>query len=401
MKFGVVDDLLNDVSLEKKGSSQEVTWIARSLILKNERNGYVVGDIDSLAADIKHGGLAQPLEVYPCKNGKYKLLTGERRLTALDKLIENGDWTTDIPCFVRELEEYKLNLSDASKEMYALIRTNRFNRNKTDADLLFETTELKKIVEEMRKNGEKELWFGEETESVELSGRTREIVGKALDISNGQIAKIETITKKGIQQVVEAIKAQRMNIAAGYLLSSLSAADQEEFMRMHHTGEILSSDVKSYAELLEARKKTDQIPEKDEWMPDQELMQSRNGKKQKEISDNEDHGHSCRSEKTEFTFLEQEEHKKAEAHVKQTEVETVSKTEDENWPYILSDFPVFRIAEVINLIVEKERWIKEILSCEDEGIPEKALYKAQMETAGLRLLRALLEGKVNDNDAEK
>lgn len=393
MKFGVVDDLLSDVSLEKKGSSQEVTWIARSLILKNERNGYVVGDIDSLAADIKHGGLAQPLEVYPCKNGKYKLLTGERRLTALDKLIENGDWTTDIPCFVRELEEYKLNLSDASKEMYALIRTNRFNRNKTDADLLFETTELKKIVEEMRKNGEKELWFGEETESVELSGRTREIVGKALNISNGQIAKIETITKKGIPQVVEAIKDQRMNIAAGYLLSSLSAADQEEFMRMHHTGEILSSDVKSYAELLETRKRTDQIPEKDEWMPDQELVQSRNGKKQKEISDNEDHGHPCRSEKTEFTFREQEEHKKAEAHVKQTEVETVSKTEDENWPYILSDFPVFRIAEVINLIVEKERWIKEILSCEDEGIPEKALYKAQMETAGLRLLRALLEGK--------
>lgn len=385
MKFGVVSDLLSDVSLEKKSGVQEIVWIPRGQIRKNKRNGYAIGDIDGLAADIKHGGLAQPLEVYQTKDGMYELLTGERRLTAIDQLIADGDWNADIPCLVRELSDYKVNLSDEAKELYAIIRTNRFNRTKTDSDLLFEAMELKKIVEELRKNGEKELWFGEELSGgIELSGRTREIVGKALDISNGQVAKIEAITKNGILEVLEAIREQRMSIAAAYLLSMIEKTEQEAFMALHTTGKIETSSVRNYIESIQNKKQKQsqiagQSPDHAEGMSapaaENEVQEETKVMLEGETQEITEAEVEVKPEKTK---LKQEEKTR----------ENIESRKD-TWPLILKGIPKFNVIAINDVLYSKEKELEEILAL--EGLPGRMVMEAQMVVAGLRLLKELLE----------
>ena len=238
-KFGVVSDLLSGVSLAEKDSAEmDITWLKREQIIKNPQNGYEIGDVSGLAADISRAGIAQPLEVLPQPDGStYRLLTGERRLTAVDLLIAAGDWKPErkIPCVVRSLADYEnLALSDDLKEMYAIIRTNRFNRKLSDADLYFEAEQWEKIIREMKANGQKELTLGidqkEESLTIDLSGRTRENVAKTLQTSNGQVAKIESIRKRGIKPVKDAVSNGQLKIAPAYILSGMSEEEQQEFM---------------------------------------------------------------------------------------------------------------------------------------------------------------------------
>lgn len=270
MGFGVVSELLSDISFNQNNSPMQISWIPRGQIIKNERNGYQASDIEDLAEDIKKSGLAQPLEVLALEDGRYRLLTGERRLTAIDRLAASGVWKSEIPCIVRELEDYDLPLSDEAKEMYAIIRTNRFTRKMSDADLMFETQEWTNIIRELKKTGCKELTVGTDLAGkevkVSLHGRTREAVAKAAGVSNGQLAKMEYIKKNGIDAVQEAIKGGRLKIAAAFTLASMPKEQQEEFLQMHSEGNIRSEDVMDYqsqkttAEHGDIRQSEDTVP---------------------------------------------------------------------------------------------------------------------------------------------
>lgn len=71
--------------------------LPREYIMRNPDNKiYVVGDIDKLKEDIRLNGVRQPLEVIRWANG-YKLIGGERRLTACEELAKEGD-TRFLPC---------------------------------------------------------------------------------------------------------------------------------------------------------------------------------------------------------------------------------------------------------------------------------------------------------------
>lgn len=261
-KFGVVSDLLSGVSLaEKDPAEMDITWLKREQIIKNPQNGYEIGDVRGLAADIRRAGIAQPLEVLPQPDGStYRLLTGERRLTAVDLLIAAGDWKPErkIPCVVRSLADYEnLALSDDLKEMYAIIRTNRFNRKLSDADLYFEAEQWEKIIREMKANGQKELTLGidqkEESLTIDLSGRTRENVAKTLQTSNGQVAKIESIRKRGIKPVKDAVSNGQLKIAPAYILSGMSEEEQQEFMEKQD-GIIRAEDVTDFCKSKQQQK---------------------------------------------------------------------------------------------------------------------------------------------------
>lgn len=258
-KFGVVGELLSDISLDAKEKSIRITWIPRKQIEKNKKNGYSIKDVNALAADIKDTGLAQPLEVLAVGNG-YRLITGERRLTAIDSLIESGDWKTDIPCIVKELEDYDLPLSDDSKEMYAIIRTNRFTRNKSDADLMFESEEWTKIVQELKAAGKTVLQLGTDSNgnevAIDLQGRTREVVARTMGVSNGQMAKVEFIKNHGISDLQEAVRDERVNIATAHQIAALDSADQEELLNQQSNQEIIDSGaVKAFKDKMKKNKK--------------------------------------------------------------------------------------------------------------------------------------------------
>ena len=154
-KFKVGAGLLSDIS---KGSVvMKVVNIPREQLQKNPKNQYSISGITSLAESIKQYGLLQPLHVMETENG-YRLLGGERRLTAIDTLIKDdavSDWTEDtlIPCVVKDAEDVKLDLSPENKERYAIITSNREQRAYTDGDRYMEIQEWKKIIDELRSKG--------------------------------------------------------------------------------------------------------------------------------------------------------------------------------------------------------------------------------------------------------
>ncbi len=227
-KFGVVSDLLSDVSVAKTGRDMDTVWIPRERIRKNPRNGYEISNVQELAEDIARCGLAQPLEVTPAEDGNYLLITGERRLTALDELADKGIWTKDIPCFIRPMAYYDLPLPAQEKEMYAILRTNCLNRDKSDADLYFEVTEWGKIISELKREGYKQI--STDSGNISLRGRTREIAAAQVHISTGQAAKIERIQKHGHERLQEAVRKGRIRLAAAYNVSLMTQEEQEAFL---------------------------------------------------------------------------------------------------------------------------------------------------------------------------
>ena len=112
-----INGILNTAS----GSKMKITSVPIEDIVRNEQNEYSIEGIDSLAASIHDVGLRQPIEVKRLPDGTYQLIGGERRLTAMKKLLEEGDtrWQM-VPCVVSNPPELDLPISDELKELYAL-----------------------------------------------------------------------------------------------------------------------------------------------------------------------------------------------------------------------------------------------------------------------------------------
>ena len=115
-----INGILNTAS----GSKMKITSVPIEDIVRNEQNEYSIEGIDSLAASIHDVGLRQPIEVKRLPDGTYQLIGGERRLTAMKKLLEEGDtrWQM-VPCVVSNPPELDLPISDELKELYALTTT--------------------------------------------------------------------------------------------------------------------------------------------------------------------------------------------------------------------------------------------------------------------------------------
>ena len=109
----------------------------------------------------------------------YKLISGHRRLSAIKLLSEKGKWNSGtVPCYVitAKKSEAEMNLD--------LIMLNHTQRKYSDADIFKEHEELKKIFTQLEADG------------VEIKGRLREKIAKAMHVSSAQIGKIENIKNK-------------------------------------------------------------------------------------------------------------------------------------------------------------------------------------------------------------
>ena len=229
--------LLSDESKRKAKKYKEIRYIRRDRIHKNPKNKVSIDGIEELAQDIRMAGIEQPLVGYAMETGDIMLLTGERRLTAIDKLIEDGAWDPEndlIPFVIVSLADYDLPLDDDLKERYAILRTNAFNRILTDADKVVQAEDYKVIIKALKKQGYKEMIIGYDDNgdpvSKDISGRTREVVAGMMGISTGQMGKIESIEKHGGDKLKEAVKSGGMSIAAASALSRYPEEDQDVFL---------------------------------------------------------------------------------------------------------------------------------------------------------------------------
>lgn len=196
-KFTFDDAITTDIKGAASNSYiDNIKMIKIADIETNAENFYSLPDIEDLAEDIDRQGLIHSLAVAKISSEKYKLISGHRRLTAIKLLIENGKWNNEtVPCYVITAKK-----SDAEMNL-DLIMLNHTQRKYSDADIFKEHEELKKIFTQLEADG------------VEIKGRLREKIAKAMHVSSAQIGKIENIKNNAIDSVKVAVENGELSIS--------------------------------------------------------------------------------------------------------------------------------------------------------------------------------------------
>lgn len=231
---------------------------------RNEMNFYKVADIEELAGDILMHGLKQNLElVYkPCKEGEYRIVSGERRWEALKSLAAKG---------YKEFEVATCKLTspqDDDEEQVEIISANAY-RTKRIADILEEEQRLKASLERMRA-------AGRQVKGYDLnSGRLRDVVASMMGVSRTKVAQIESVNNNLILEFKEELNKERLTFSAAYELSGMPEEKQRETYDSYQVaGGITHKAVKDMKK--EKYEVAEAVSESDtkEYVPDEERHQS-------------------------------------------------------------------------------------------------------------------------------
>ena len=219
-KFSLSQGMLNQVSQNVKKANEieaknnfNVQYIDIKDIERNKKNFYEIVNVDELAEDIKMNGLNHNLVVRKLDNGKYELISGERRYTALTQLVEQGNEIFAlVPCKVIEA-------NDIDSEII-LIQANAQTRELTEIEKLEQVKRLTELYKTKKKNGEK------------VPGKIREIIANDLKLSPTQVGRYERINKNLIPELKEILENGNLTIANASEFSSLSEANQKVILEI-------------------------------------------------------------------------------------------------------------------------------------------------------------------------
>lgn len=181
-------------------------------IQPNKDNFYEMTEIEELAEDIERQGLMSVLVATAAENGKYKLISGHRRLAAIKLLISEGRRkSTTVPCYV------KGEKSDEETQL-DLIMLNATQRTYTSADTMREYEELERIFKALEEAGKP------------VKGKMRNNIAKVLNVSPAQIAKIDNIKHNAIPDVEQAVKSGDMSISTANEVAKLAPEQQRDII---------------------------------------------------------------------------------------------------------------------------------------------------------------------------
>lgn len=219
-KFSISQGMLNSVSQNVKKANEieaknnfNVQYIDIKDIERNKKNFYEIVNVDELAEDIKMNGLNHNLVVRKLDNGKYELISGERRYTALTQLVEQGNEIFAlVPCKVIEA-------NDIDSEII-LIQANAQTRELTEIEKLEQVKRLTELYKTKKKNGEK------------VPGKIREIIANDLKLSPTQVGRYERINKNLIPELKEILENGNLTIANAREFSSLSEDNQKVILEI-------------------------------------------------------------------------------------------------------------------------------------------------------------------------
>lgn len=209
MNTGLLNSFLNPQPQNTDPAGpMRVEMLPISYIMPNPDNKkiYIVGDVERLKDDIKANGVRQPLEVIQWANG-YKLIGGERRLTACKQLAAEGDERfTTVPCTI---VESKGELEDK----ISLITANATARDLTDWERVAQYEALKEALTKKKQDGK-------------LDGKVRDELCRILGISTGAAARLNIVASTEN----ETIKERLRNREIGFMQAVKDAQDYARFM---------------------------------------------------------------------------------------------------------------------------------------------------------------------------
>ncbi|MBI6039874.1 ParB/RepB/Spo0J family partition protein [Clostridium perfringens] len=219
-KFSISEGMLNGISKNTRKVEEfqakenfKIEYINIDRIKRNEKNFYEIVDIEALAEDIKLNGLNHNLVVRKLDNDMYELISGERRYTALSKLINEGNKELNlVPCKVIES-------NDIDSEII-LIQANAQSRELTEVEKLTQVERLQELYKIKKKNGEK------------VPGKIRDIIANDLNLSATQVGRYERINNKLIPELKAIIEQGNLTIANASEFSSLSEENQRVILNI-------------------------------------------------------------------------------------------------------------------------------------------------------------------------
>lgn len=180
-------------------------------ITPNSANFYELSELNELADDIERQGLMSALIVTE-ESGGYTLISGHRRLAAVKKLIDEGRLKAErVPCYIKgakSKEETELDL----------IMLNSTQRKYSDAEKMMEYQELERIFKALEQAGKP------------VKGKSREKIGRVMNVSPAQVGKIKNISQNGISEVEKAVKDGKMTISTANEVAKLAPEQQKKII---------------------------------------------------------------------------------------------------------------------------------------------------------------------------
>lgn len=219
MSTGLLDCLLNTQSKTAipAGQKMQVVMIDRGQLHRNPDNRiYIIGDVSRLKEDIRANGIRQPLEVVELPFGGYKLIGGERRLTACEELAKEGAEGFDmLPCVIRESK-------DADDDKIALITANATARDLTDGERLAQYEALKEVLTRKKHFGQ-------------LQGKVRDELCRILGLSTGAAARLNAIAENCDEKVKRQLRDGEITLMGAYRYAQAVIADKTADIKMPET----------------------------------------------------------------------------------------------------------------------------------------------------------------------
>ncbi|MDU6809070.1 MAG: ParB/RepB/Spo0J family partition protein [Clostridium sp.] len=218
-KFSISEGMLNGISKNVKKVTEleakegfKLEYIDINKIHRSEKNFYEIIDIDDLAEDIKINGLNHNLVVRPTENGTYELISGERRYTALSKLVNEGNKQfASVPCKIVELNDLDAEI--------VLIQANAQTRELSESEKLKQVQRLSELYKAKKANGEK-------------VGKIREVIANDLKLSPTQVGRYERINNNLIPELKELLEQGNLSTSNASEFSTLSEESQKGILEI-------------------------------------------------------------------------------------------------------------------------------------------------------------------------
>lgn len=208
-------------------------------LIPSKGNFYSVEDVQDLKQSIELLGVLQPLLVTDEEeDGKRRIIAGHRRRLAVMQLVDEGkERFRRVPILIKPKK-------NAILDRLALIMANRF-REKTDWERMTEALETEKLVLELK-------------DSMNIPGRTRDLLAEIIETSPAQVGRYKAIYNNIIPELMAEFKANRIVVSVIYEASGLPEDYQKQAAEVFRENEVLTlSDIKQLKKNYEAAQ---QIP---------------------------------------------------------------------------------------------------------------------------------------------
>lgn len=208
-------------------------------LIPSKGNFYSVEDVQDLKQSIELLGVLQPLLVTEEEeDGKRRIIAGHRRRLAVMQLVDEGkERFRRVPILIKPKK-------NAIIDRLALIMANRF-REKTDWERMTEALETEKLVLELK-------------DSMNIPGRTRDLLAEIIETSPAQLGRYKAIYNNIIAELMAEFKANRIVVSVIYEASGLPEDYQKRAAEIFRENEVLTlADIKQLKKNYEA---TQQIP---------------------------------------------------------------------------------------------------------------------------------------------